>query len=196
MLGSLSEAEDAVQETWLRLNRSDSTEIENLSGWLTTVVSRVCLDMLRSKQSRREETLESQEGRSQNGDPEEEALMADSVGIAVLVLLATLTPAERLAFVLHEMFDVSFEEIGSILGRSSAAARQLASRARRRVRGNQESPSFELQSQRTVVDVSILMWLYEPTSHRGWRQERFVVRSSGQKVQLLMGTWPDLSVLR
>jgi RNA polymerase sigma factor (sigma-70 family) len=152
MLGSLSEADDAVQETWLRLNRSDSTAIENLSGWLTTVVSRICLDMLRSKQSRREETLETQEARPQNGDPEEEALMADSVGIAVLVLLATLTPAERLAFVLHEMFGVSFDEIGSILGRSSAAARQLASRARRSVRGNQQSPSFELKSQRSVID--------------------------------------------
>jgi RNA polymerase sigma-70 factor (ECF subfamily) len=152
MLGSLSEADDAVQESWLRLSRSDATKIENLSGWLTTVVSRVCLDMLRSRKSRHEEALESHETKPDRSDPEEEALMADSVGIAVLVLLDTLTPAERLSFVLHEMFDVSFDETASILGRTSAAVRQLASRARRRVRGSETGAPPDLRSQRVVID--------------------------------------------
>ena len=140
MLGSASEAEDAVQESWLRLSRVDSSEISNLGGWLTTVVSRVCLDMLRSRAARREEpvvddapepALPVEEG----GDPEHEALLAESVGGALLVVLNTLDPAERLAFVLHDLFGVPFEEIAPIVGRTEAAARQLASRARRRVRG-------------------------------------------------------------
>jgi RNA polymerase sigma-70 factor (ECF subfamily) len=140
MLGSVSEAEDAVQETWLRLNRADATEIGNLGGWLTTVVARVCLDMLRSRSSRREESLDAQvrEPATRNepgGDPEKEALLADSVGLALLVVLDRLSPAERLAFVLHDMFAVSFEEIAAIVGRTPDAARQLASRARHRVQG-------------------------------------------------------------
>ena len=157
MLGSLSEADDAVQESWLRLSRSDISDVENLRGWLTTVVARVCLDMLRSRKSRSEESLEASVPDSivnqQDGtDPEHEALLADSVGLALLVVLDALTPAERLAFVLHDMFDVSFDEIASIVGRSPAAARQLASRARRRVRGVETIPDAELRSQREVVD--------------------------------------------
>ena len=141
MLGSLSEAEDAVQEAWLRLNRIDTATVENLGGWLTTVVSRVCLDMLRSRKSRREEPIGAQVTepsvvRGEGADPEGEAVLADSVGVALLVVLDTLTPAERLAFVLHDLFAMPFDEIGSIMGRSPAAAKQLASRARRRVRGS------------------------------------------------------------
>lgn len=157
MLGSTAEADDAVQETWLRLNRSDAVSIENLSGWLTTVISRVCLDMLRSRKSRREESLESEltgsvaEG-SQGMNPEQEALLADSVGVALLVVLDTLTPPERLAFVMHDMFDVSFEEIASIIGRSPQAARQLASRARRRVRGPEKIQQTDLRRKGKVVD--------------------------------------------
>jgi RNA polymerase sigma factor (sigma-70 family) len=132
MLGSLSEADDAVQEAWLRLSRSHTSEVENLRGWLTTVVARVCLDFLRSHKARREESLD--ENREGSIDPESEALLAESVGLALLVVLETLAPAERLAFVLHDMFDVPFEEIGPIVGRSPTAARQLASRARRRGR--------------------------------------------------------------
>jgi RNA polymerase sigma factor (sigma-70 family) len=155
MLGSLSEADDAVQETWLRLNRSDSGRIENLGGWLTTVVARVCLDMLRSRQSRREESLETQASEPDRAaaagmDPEQEALLADSVGLALLVVLDRLDPAERLAFVLHDMFAVPFDEIAGILGRSPDAARQLASRARRRVQGADTSGS-ELAQHREVV---------------------------------------------
>src|SRR6476620_8721359 len=136
MLGSLNEADDAVQEAWLRLSRSDSGEIGNLSGWLTTVVARVCLDMLRSRKSRREEPMGPQVPEPAARDPHErDAEIADSVGAALLVVLETLAPAERLAFVLHDMFAVPFEEIAGIVGRSPAAARQLASRARRRVRG-------------------------------------------------------------
>jgi RNA polymerase sigma-70 factor (ECF subfamily) len=140
MLGSTGEADDAVQETWLRLRRSGADGIDNLGGWLTTVVARVCLDMLRSRESRREDPLEAQPVPrlrlvEQPGDPEHEAVMADSIGVALLVVLDTLTPAERLAFVLHDTFGVPFEEIAPIVGRSPAAARQLASRARRRVRG-------------------------------------------------------------
>ncbi len=140
MLGSLSEADDAVQEAWLRLGRSDTSGVENLGGWLTTVVARVCLDMLRSRKSRREEPLgahvpEPIVSREDGVDPEHEALLADSVGLALLVVLETLAPAERLAFVLHDMFAVPFDEIAPIVGRSPAAARQLASRARRRVQG-------------------------------------------------------------
>lgn len=140
MLGSLSEAEDAVQESWFRLNRADSADIHNLGGWLTTVVARVCLDMLRSRSARREESLDANAltasaPRAVEGDPEQEALLADSVGLALLVVLDTLPPAERLAFVLHDMFAVPFDEIAPIVDRSPAAARQLASRARRRVQG-------------------------------------------------------------
>ncbi|HEX6468286.1 MAG TPA: RNA polymerase sigma factor SigJ [Streptosporangiaceae bacterium] len=157
MLGSLSEADDAVQEAWFRLSRSDVSGVENLAGWLTTVVGRVCLDMLRSRASRREEPLDGRlpdpvvSGR--NGvDPEHEALVADSVGLALLVVLETLAPAERLAFVLHDMFGVPFEEIAPIVGRSAAAARQLASRARRRVRGAAPVPDPDMNRQREVVD--------------------------------------------
>jgi RNA polymerase sigma factor (sigma-70 family) len=163
MLGSLSEADDAVQEAWLRLSRADTSDIENLGGWLTTVVGRVCLDMLRSRTSRREEPLdvdvpERTASRADGGDPEHEALMADSVGLALLVVLETLAPAERLAFVLHDMFAVPFEEIAPIVGRSPEAARQLASRARRRVHGmggregESVAPHSDLTRQREVVD--------------------------------------------
>jgi RNA polymerase sigma factor (sigma-70 family) len=137
MLGSLSEADDAVQEAFLRLHRIDPGSVDNLAGWLTTVVSRVCLDVLRSKKARREEPMDPQPVAPAPGaDPEEEALLADSVGVALLVVLESLTPAERLAFVLHDLFAIPFDEIGAIVGRSPDAAKQLASRARRRVRGS------------------------------------------------------------
>src|SRR4029453_18500814 len=157
MLGSLSEVDDAVQEAWLRLSRADTTGIDNLGGWLTTVVARVCLDMLRSRQSRREEPFtpdapEPVATGTRGSSPEHEALLADSVGLALLVVLDRLTPAERLAFVLHDMFAVPFEEIAPIVGRSAEAARQLASRARRRVRGGASSPAPDLVRQREVVD--------------------------------------------
>ena len=157
MLGSLSEADDAVQELWLRLSRSGATGVENLSAWLTTVVARVCLNMLRSRKSRREEPLEAQAPRlvrayDDGTDPEHEALLADLVGLALLVVLETLTPAERLAFVLHDTFAVPFDEIAPLVGRSPAAARQLASRARRRVRGSASVPTADLARQRKVVD--------------------------------------------
>jgi RNA polymerase sigma factor (sigma-70 family) len=157
MLGSLSEADDAVQEAWLRLSRSDTSGVENLGGWLTTVVARVCLDMLRSRESRREEPfgehLPDPFVSGENGiDPEHEALLADSVGPALLVVLETLAPAERLAFVLHDMFAVPFDEIAPIVGRSPAAARQLASRARRRVQGAATVPDADPSRQREVVD--------------------------------------------
>ena len=157
MLGSLHEADDAVQEAWLRLSRSDAGTIENLGGWLTTVVSRVCLDMLRSRSSRKEEALDAQLAepvaiREGQKDPEQETLMADSIGAALLIVLDRLDPAERLAFVLHDMFAVSFDEIASILGRSPEAARQLASRARRRVQGAPAVPKTSLMEQRRIVD--------------------------------------------
>jgi RNA polymerase sigma factor (sigma-70 family) len=157
MLGSLSEADDAVQEAWLRLRRSDTTAVENLEAWLTTVVGRVCLDMLRSRRLRREERLDAHVpepilSREGGLDPEDEALLADSVGLALLVVLETLSPAERLAFVLHDMFDVPFEEIALIVGRSSTAARQLASRARRRVKGATPVSDADLDLQRRAVD--------------------------------------------
>jgi RNA polymerase sigma-70 factor (ECF subfamily) len=156
MLGSVSEVDDAVQEAWLRLSRADATGIDNLGGWLTTVVARVCLDILRSRASRREEPLtpdapEPVASGASGASPEEEALLADSVGLALLVVLDRLTPAERLAFVLHDMFAIPFEEIGPIVGRSAEAARQLASRARRRVRGG-AAPSTNLVHQREVVE--------------------------------------------
>jgi RNA polymerase sigma factor (sigma-70 family) len=157
LLGSRTEADDAVQEAWLRLSRSDAREIENLGGWLTTVVSRVCLDMLRSRTSRREEPVEGHlsepiVSREEGSDPEHEALLADSVGLALLVVLETLAPAERLAFVLHDMFAVPFDEIAPIVGRSPSAARQLASRARRRVQGTATTPDTDRTRQREIVD--------------------------------------------
>jgi len=157
MLGSLGEADDAVQEAWLRLSRADAGGIDNLAGWLTTVVARVCLDRLRSRKSRREEPLgaagsEALVSRAEAVDPEHEALLADSVGLALLVVLATLAPAERLAFVLHDLFGVPFDEIASIVGRSPAAARQLASRARRRVHGAAAVRGAELNRQRQAVE--------------------------------------------
>jgi RNA polymerase sigma-70 factor (ECF subfamily) len=154
MLGSSAEADDAVQEAWIRFARSDTGAVENLRGWLTTVVSRVCLDMLRTRVARREEGLDVPSVTLEDSsDPEQEALLADSVGIALLVVLETLSPAERLAFVLHDMFGVSFEEIAPIVERSPAATRQLASRARRRVRGVEPHTGREtLAQQRKVVD--------------------------------------------
>ncbi len=156
MLGSLSEADDAVQETWLRLSRTDAGNIENLSGWLTTVAARVCLDMLRSRTARAEESLETQVASVTNKpstrDPEQEALLADSVGVALLVVLDRLNPAERLAFVLHDVFAVPFEEIAVILDRTPEAARQLASRARRRVQTKESYASANLSEQKKVVD--------------------------------------------
>ncbi|MEU5028663.1 sigma-70 family RNA polymerase sigma factor [Streptomyces milbemycinicus] len=163
MLGSLNEADDAVQETWLKLSRSDVSEVQNLGGWLTTVAGRVCLDMLRSRSSRREEPLPDQ----QDGpirlpdpvvsgpggvDPEQEMLVADSVGIALMIVLQTLAPAERLAFVLHDLFAVPFDEIAPILGRTSASTRQLASRARRRVEGAAPAADTDRARKREVVD--------------------------------------------
>ena len=157
MLGSSSEVDDAVQEAWLRLSRTDTTGIDNLGGWLTTVVARVCLDMLRSRKSRREEPFAPQAPEPiatgpSGSSPEHEAVLADSVGLALLVVLDRLTPAERLAFVLHDMFAVSFEEIALIVGRSAEATRQLASRARRRVRGGAGASEPDLVRQREVVD--------------------------------------------
>jgi RNA polymerase sigma-70 factor (ECF subfamily) len=156
MLGSPSEADDAVQEAWLRLSRSDTTGVNNLAGWLTTVVARVCLDMLRARKSRHEESLHGDVPKltvsATGSDPEQEMLLADSVGLALLVVLETLTPAERIAFVLHDMFDLPFEAIAPVVGRSPIAARQLASRARRRVRGTAVVPELELGRQRQVVD--------------------------------------------
>jgi RNA polymerase sigma-70 factor (ECF subfamily) len=157
MLGSLSDADDVVQEAWLRLSRSDADSVENMRGWLTTIVARLCLDALRVRQARREDyvgswlpepivTIES------GGDPEQEALLADSVGLALLVVLETLRPAERLAFVLHDMFALSFEEIAPIVGRTPVATRQLASRARRRIQGAVPDPDADLAEQRALVD--------------------------------------------
>ena len=157
MLGSLSEAEDAVQESWLRLSRTDTSEVENLRAWLTTVVARVSLNVLRSRRTRREEPLDVRVpdpvvSRDDGTQPEHEALLADSVGLALLVVLETLAPAERLAFVLHDMFGVPFDEIAGMVDRSPAAARQLASRARRRVQGAAPVPDADLAGQRKVVD--------------------------------------------
>lgn len=157
MLGSFAEADDAVQEAWIRLSRVDTTAVENLGGWLTTVVARVCLNMLRARTTRGEDSFDARvpdpvvEPYEHLG-PEDEAVLADSVGVALLVVLETLPPAERLAFVLHDLFGVSFDEIATILDRSPAAARQLASRARRRVRGAAPVPDPDLDRQRRVVD--------------------------------------------
>jgi RNA polymerase sigma-70 factor (ECF subfamily) len=157
MLGTVDESDDAVQEAWLRLSRTDDAAIENLGGWLTTVVGRVSLDMLRARRSRREDYVGSWLPEpivtvGDQSDPEQEALIADSVGLALLVVLETLTPVERLSFVLHDMFGISFDEIAPIVDRSPAAARQLASRARRRVRGAEPEPDADLAAQRQVVD--------------------------------------------
>ena len=157
MLGSVSEADDAVQEAWLRLSRADTSSVENLTAWLTTVVGRVCLNTLRARRQRREEPLEVHVpdpiiGPDHAGDPEHEAVLADSVGLALLVVLDTLAPAERLAFVLHDMFAVPFEEIAPMIDRSPAAARQLASRARRRVQGQAPVPDPDLARQREAVN--------------------------------------------
>jgi RNA polymerase sigma factor (sigma-70 family) len=157
MLGSLCEADDAVQEAWMHLSRSDTSGIQNLGGWLTTVVARICLDMLRARTSRREEPLGAYVpdpivSRADALDPEHQALLADSVGLALLVVLNTLSPAERLAFVLHDIFAVPFDEIAPLVGRTASAARQLASRARRRVRGATTVPDTDLTRQRAVVD--------------------------------------------
>ena len=157
MLGRLDEADDAVQESWLRLSRSETSKISNLGGWLSTVVARICLDMLRSRNSRREESLEASasEPRTQCSggiNPEQKVLLADSVGLALLVVLDTLNPAERLAFVLHDIFAIPFEEIAPIVDREVPATRQLASRARRRARGGAMVKDADLPSQRNVVD--------------------------------------------
>jgi RNA polymerase sigma factor (sigma-70 family) len=185
MLGSTSEAEDAVQEAWLRLNRSDTSEVANLGGWLTTTVGRVCLDMLRSRTSRREEPMDDRLADRTGGvDPEEHALLADTVGAALLVVLDTLAPAERLAFVLHDMFAVPFDEIALIVDRSPVATRQLASRARRRVQGAQR-PQTDPGRQRDVVeaflaasrkgDFGALLGLLDPDA---------VLRADGTAVRL------------
>jgi RNA polymerase sigma factor (sigma-70 family) len=157
MLGSLSEADDAVQEAWLHLSRADTSSVKNLGGYLTTIVARICLDMLRARKSRREESLEASGPepimRPESGsDPEHEALLADSVGLALLIVLDTLTPAERLAFVLHDIFAVPFDEIAPIVERSPTAARQLASRARRRMRGGTRVPDANRTERRAVVE--------------------------------------------
>jgi RNA polymerase sigma-70 factor (ECF subfamily) len=157
MLGSPAEADDAVQDTWLRLSRSGTSEVENLGGWMTTIVARVCLNILRSRNVRREESLGVHLPDPVIESPEEEALLADSVGLALLVVLDSLAPAERLAFVLHDMFQLPFEDIAPMVGRSPAAARQLASRARRRVKGAEiPAPDPDLARQRQVVDAFFL----------------------------------------
>lgn len=157
MLGSVSEAEDAVQEGWLRFSRADTSNVDNLGGWLTTVVSRVCLDVLRSRRAHPEESLEARLpdpiiSRDDTADPEREALLSDAVGLALLVVLDTLSPAERLAFVLHDMFAVPFTDIAQIVGRSEDATKMMASRARRRVQGSGTVPDADVSRQREVVD--------------------------------------------
>jgi RNA polymerase sigma-70 factor (ECF subfamily) len=159
MLGSVAEADDAVQDAWLRFSRADTTDVDNLGGWLTTVTARVCLNMLRTRRSRREQSLDAQPHlpepiiSSESGpDPQQEALLGDAVGMAMLVVLDMLEPAERVAFVLHDVFGVKFDEIAAIVGRTTPATRQLASRARRRVRGASGVPDADLQRQHDVVD--------------------------------------------
>ncbi|MBP0449896.1 sigma-70 family RNA polymerase sigma factor [Kitasatospora sp. RG8] len=157
MLGSISEAEDAVQEAWLRYDRTDTGDVENLGGWLTTVVSRVCLNLLRSRAQRREDSLESRIpdpllAREGVVDPEQEVLLADSVGLALMVVMESLSPAERVAFVLHDLFAVPFEEIAPLIEKTAAATRQLASRARRKVQGQAPAPDRDLARQRVAVD--------------------------------------------
>jgi len=153
MLGSLTEADDAVQEAWLRMERADVTDVRNMRGWLTTVVARICLDMLRSRTARSEEPLDEAPAVAADAvDPEAEAVLADSIGVALLVILQTLSPAERLAFVLHDMFDLPYAEIAPIVGRTENTAAQLAARARRRVRGKTPDPATDLVRQRRLVD--------------------------------------------
>jgi RNA polymerase sigma-70 factor (ECF subfamily) len=163
MLGSLGEADDAIQEAWIRFSLSDTSRVENMGGWLTTIISRVCLDMLRSRKSRREELTidhipEPVTSHQDRSDPEQEALMADSVGFAMLVILEKLNPAERVAFVLHDIFALSFSEIAAVIGRNEAATRQLASRARRRVQGDEstlKTADVQLKRKRELVDAFI-----------------------------------------
>lgn len=203
MLGSTGEAEDAVQEAWLRLSRAGAEGVDNLSGWLTTVVARVCLDMLRARKARREDPLEVPDERGAEErpaaavagqvaiDPEQEALLADSVGLALLVVLQTLAPAERVAFVLHDMFDLSFDEIASVVGRTLVATRQLASRARRRVQGQPAVPEVDLNRQRGVIEAFLaasrggdfdgLLAVLDPD---------VVVRADGAAVKL--GSMPEM----
>jgi RNA polymerase sigma-70 factor (ECF subfamily) len=154
MLGSLTEADDAVQEAWLRLDRADVGDVRNPRGWLTTVVARICLDMLRARSARPDEPLDEAKAIAAPDavDPEQEAVLADSIGVALLIILQTLSPAERLAFVLHDMFDLPFAEIAPIVGRSENTAAQLASRARRRVRGKTPDPATDLAQQRRLAD--------------------------------------------
>jgi len=152
LLGSMSDADDAVQEAWLRLSRSDTAEVENLRGWLTTVVARVSLDMLRARRTRRLEPLDERLAGPADADPEQQAILAEAVGLALLVVLDRLTPAERVAFVLHDVFAVPFEEIAPVVGRTPAAARQLASRARRRVQGEAAVPEADPGRRRALVD--------------------------------------------
>ena len=153
MLGSLTEADDAVQEAWLRMERADVTDVRNMRGWLTTVVARICLDMLRSHTARSEEPLDEAPAVAADAvDPEAEAVLADSIGVALLVILQTLSPAERLAFVLHDMFDLPYAEIAPIVGRTENTAAQLAARARRRVRGKTPDPATDLVRQRRLVE--------------------------------------------
>jgi RNA polymerase sigma-70 factor (ECF subfamily) len=170
MLGSLSEAEDAVQEAWLRMDRADVTDVRNMRGWLTTVVARICLDMLRARSAHPEQPLDDTVpgagiATAEAVDPEQEALLADSIGAALLVILQRLSPAERLAFVLHDMFDLPFAEIAPIVGRSENTAAQLAARARRRVRGKTPDPATDLVHQRRLVD-AFLKRLASATSTR------------------------------
>ena len=201
MLGSRSEAEDAVQEAWLRLSRSDTETVQNLAAWLTTVVARVSLDMLRSRRARREDYVALPEPivTIENG-PQDEAVLADSVGLALLVVLDTLTPAERLAFVLHDMFGVTFDEIAAILDRSEAATRQLASRARRRVRGATPRTDPDLREQRRVVDAFLaaaragdfegLIQVLDPDvvfrADRGPRGARMPIRGASEVAETIL----------
>lgn len=201
MLGSRSEAEDAVQEAWLRLSRSDTEAVQNLAAWLTTVVARVSLDMLRSRRARREDYVALPEPivTIENG-PADEAVLADSVGLALLVVLDTLTPAERLAFVLHDMFGVAFDEIAAILDRSEAATRQLASRARRRVRGATPRTDPDLREQRRVVDAFLaaaragdfegLVQVLDPDvvfrADRGPRGARMPIRGASEVAETIL----------
>lgn len=196
MLGSLSDADDAVQKAWLRLSRADTNSIENLGGWLTTVVARVSLDMLRARKARREDYPEADASEpfpnlEDGTDPEHEVLLAESVGLALLVVLDTLNPAERIAFVLHDMFDLPFDEIARIVGRSPAAARQLASRARRRVRGTETVSGADLSRRREVVEAFLaasragdfegLLAVLDPDVV--FRADPFVVPPAGREVR-------------
>jgi RNA polymerase sigma-70 factor (ECF subfamily) len=195
MLGSQSEADDAVQESWLRLSRADTTEVENLGGWLTTVVARVCLNMLRSRTTRVEDPLDAHVpdpvvSRDDRLDPEHQAVLADSVGLALLVVLDTLPPAERLAFVLHDMFAVPFDEIAPIVDRAATATRQLASRARRRVQGTAPAPEPDRARQREVVDA------FFAAAHRGDFQALVAVLDPDVVLRSDRGSLPGSGVVR